>query len=839
MKNPLLAFFSLVWITIVFISYFKSNNNHLDAFHSNFGKLLIAGFFIGLFFVIFKFVLMAFKKDKGAININIFKIFIYFVLILGIIYNVISYDLNISSFKSGYEKGVFAKSETAYAVFPHASDVPEDFEILLKENDLVVNTNEIVSAIADERAGNFFVKHGFLTKNYFLLKFLAIPLFSIICLYFFTFVTGSFLLNLFFKKKLKIEVENFEYLLCSVGLGMAILSFMLFILSFFHLFNVLSVGILFFIGITLSYRQIPELLHLTFKSNFSIKLFSHFSLALTIFGVLCAFNIIDILRPIPASWDETISYINIPHLLSENNGLFGRMPYAFGLIQSVGFLLSENSAVAMFFALFAGFGAISTLYFILKKFFSDSFSFYLATTFYSLPFVFWITGVDIKPDLALVFIANLAILNFYYWLHNKQEKNYFLYLCSFLLGFAMSIKYTVLILIVTFFIALFYIFFKRIGLIAGFLGSASILFLAGILKSDISIWGDNALKIISLIAFGVAIILTGIIAFSKNNYFWQKFKKVLLCGLLVFIPLSIWFANNYIHYKSLNFSTLLYGKFQTNIDYKSLGVDRGLCQGADEEMQRYLGGDSIVKALFSLPWDVTMNNYLHKLHVDIGPLFLAFIVILILYLFKKNTSDSKNKQNSIFTVIEKNRIWIHLLLFSFIYYFFWTFAARGIIWYGITGFIGLIILSGLGFCFLERESKYMKYLLGAVLAILFITNLSARYTWAANAKLIGYINGYINESQFMDYIFPNILAGSKIINTSQKDTKIIRAGTYMKYWINNNYKRVIDDDGVDVLNSSLTVGKENADKRFESIKDFVKNLNLVYDSPSYWLYKIE
>ncbi len=187
-----------------------------------------------------------------------------------------------------------------------------------------------------------------------------------------------------------------------------------------------------------------------------------------------------------------------------------------------------------------------------------------------------------------------------------------------------------------------------------------------------------------------------------------------------------------------------------------------------------------------------------------GIYFIVIFSVLVLYFLYRQVLNELSKQLK----------W--LLAFSVTYFMFWLVFSSGIIWYGIAGLaLGPLIVIVL---IRSQKGAFASDKLRCGLAIGFIgiwlflslvirlTNVSKADLHKASAKQLyfkhfaNYQAGIYTKEQCFDAINPAYASALTEINRDEK-AGILRIGTYIKYYIRNNDKRVYTDSQLDIFNN--------------------------------------
>lgn len=566
----------------------------------------------------------------------------------------------------------------------------------------------------------------------------------LLVLSFWTISLGNTLLT---RLRLVLDTKLETYLL-SLGLGLSFLSLLCFSLALLGLLKLsyllpLLLLILLLVGHS-AWKVWSDFRGRTISLSLNLKSLEPFFLGL--FLTILVLHVLSLLRPVSIGWDGLAGYMNNAQLLASRGELLsGVNSYAYELIMSIGFLLSSNASLSLALASLIVLPVMFLIYGGVKKVASSSTAALTALLFYTIPLVLFHAEQESKVDLASVFWVGLSLICFYYFWRERSLK--FLSLSAFLAGFAFSIKYTNLFLIIA----------LCLTLLAGF-------------------------------------------------YLFRpwKFKQVLLslgCFVLfVALPFSPWAAWN-MWSGGVNFYALASGAYSgpgiacsvpatstplsvsddAKLEHESTKIDQVFnFSGYREEIGRYLGyGSGWTKYLLT-PWTLTMNKTVSGLYVDLGFLFLSLIPLALLYALLYGFS----------------RPWRLLALFTIFYWLTWLIFARGIIWYAMPGFLPLLLFIG-KFYHKGLADKWGNLALQFLLVINVLVGLNSAMIGYGHPADIAYATGLFDEQLYIDNTLPSYRAIYEKINAG--DGNVYRMGTFIKYFIKDNDRRVFTDDQMDTI----------------------------------------
>ncbi|OIO52881.1 hypothetical protein AUJ78_00680 [Candidatus Peregrinibacteria bacterium CG1_02_41_10] len=640
------------------------------------------------------------------------------------------------------------------------------------------------------------------------------------------------------------------------ALGIGVLILLLYFTTWFGQLKTPVVWGEFIVLLALSYKQVWFFLRSFFtqKFDFNFKLFSFKSAALFVLGTFLALNILELIRPIPIGWDDMGVYLNWPRLMSQSHELIpGNGLYGWSLIMSLGFTLFNSATVGLLLSWLGGFFSLIVLYVLLKKAVSEYsvLPIILITLFYSLPAVFFQSAKDLKVDLGLFFLISSALLVFLEWVQTK--KLVWLALCGFILGTAFTVKLTATLAILAILVILINQLFKKTGVITALLMFCVIL----LNKADLIAPYSNftffsALPHWLVYPFLVLIILSALFLIIRyKREFLIKVKLLLVFLLFILIPCLPWGIRHYLEVKSFNPATLINGTFhapglnleqaKNNFQAETGSNDTAFPQSKDvpsltapltekiipsapqaignafrEEMGRYFGYEKGILAYLLLSWKITMNTTTYGFYVDIGFVFLALLVGLLIFIKPRPLSLE----------------WKIVIGFTVIYWIGWTFLANGVIWYGLPGFAGiLLILRKL----LEETFSHHRSIFNLALGMIllwFVLTFFVRFYAYYNPYALLYTGRLISSTEFIESNLPTYPQIYSYINstpaTPENPNYVYRIGTFITYFIEDNLNRVINDAQLDqftYLYSEHNQNLTNQRLKYSGVRFLVVDLN--------------
>jgi len=356
-----------------------------------------------------------------------------------------------------------------------------------------------------------------------------------------------------------------------VAMGIMIITLILFCLAFFGLFNTTNLLLLTFfliiINITFVVQRLKSLFLEPIKFD-KISLIGYSTILITIFFL--SINFISLNVPFPSGFDSRNFYMNISQEIALSSSLVqGYQPYNWGVIMSIGYVLFNNTQLALGFSFLGILLSIIPLYEIgVKRLRLDKNMFFFSLALFVVsPAVTNQLFVEYKVDFALLFFQLTTVS---IWLllkskdqfgkeNNTPDYNGFIVL-GLLCGFGLGIKLINLFMVFTIGILIWWNVKKKYALLSAVLISTSLIMIAGIDKSSglsNSHLSLGAVKIISLIS-GIALLAFSF--YKDRDYVITRVKQSIVFGVFVMVMMSPWIVKNYTDLKSFSVSKLITGE---------------------------------------------------------------------------------------------------------------------------------------------------------------------------------------------------------------------------------------------------------------------------------------
>ena len=386
--------------------------------------------------------------------------------------------------------------------------------------------------------------------------------------------------------------KGLEDIIIKIGLGIAILSIILFILGAFDLLQPTIVWGILLVSIAIVWKKTLFFLKATLIQTPSSKTslnwigFTCFYITLIFVSLIYLQNI----RPFPFGFDALALYMNIPKLIWAEQGLVeGFTPYYWSLFVTLGYILTNQIELVFSLSTTGGLLTAIAMYAIARRWLSINNSFITSLLFFSLPLVNFQSFKDVKTDLGLLCILMsivLVLINYIDYLHpkeiaNKSKKNkiekslpknklaifekrevQYALLLGVLSGLALGIKLTALILIFSVVAIFFYFKVGLVGLITSMIFTFLVVLVGGLdVASGLRPYhfGTNWLRWVVL---GLSLIGFGYLAYEHKR---RMLNLIMICAVYAFfsgLTYLPWPIKHYQERQVLEFQTIIEGKGQ-------------------------------------------------------------------------------------------------------------------------------------------------------------------------------------------------------------------------------------------------------------------------------------
>lgn len=304
-------------------------------------------------------------------------------------------------------------------------------------------------------------------------------------------------------------------------------------------------------------------------------------------GIYLIMNFAQILRPFPIGADSLRVYVNLPNLIAEYGALvIGHQFYNWSLFMSSGLVIFGRIDVVLGISFLGGVFSLLALYQLSKKYLDINYSALGLLAFYSLPMVNFLSYMDMKVDMGLLFYTLTTLLLYYNWLKpsldegqaikgiglnkaqsflkdktpNILKENRLLVLIGLLSGFAFGIKLTVLFFVMSLFCTIWFVKGSKLTFLASFcLCFAAVLILKLDDQPALRQFHDNVGRLKwSLLLLSIILIAYAFIKQKKKLI--QLLSYSLIIGFSFALPTLPWLTKNFSETHSLSVHSLLNGK---------------------------------------------------------------------------------------------------------------------------------------------------------------------------------------------------------------------------------------------------------------------------------------
>ncbi|EKD63177.1 MAG: hypothetical protein ACD_51C00323G0001 [uncultured bacterium] len=812
MKNMLKVIIGSVW-TMTILYFFIKNHTYYQESLAFLPKIFmsVGGFMLSIAVVLG--LQYAWKKIRKPENAN--KITITFVLAAATIAVATSVAITIAELNGGlsmYHGGTIFKDAESWGMLQEGAELEEGMEEIFVDGQLYGgDANTLIELLPEELQENFDhvnIIEGvlFAEKNIFMgLGFVLLMTIAVFSL-------GDKILKFF-----KLKAEGLERTLFSIAAGLGAYMLLFFILGALSLLQWWAVVGCYLIFTAISWREAEGLI----KKIFSIEKEIEFSALKTFeFWVISAammvfmYNLIDIIRPIPVGWDDASAYLYIPERLSLEGGLFGSTGgiYNWELINLTGAYF--NSAIYQLFINFwGGMLAVAGVYLLLSRFVTKKTATMLSAIFYMLPLVVFQSSTDLKTDLALLFFISLSVIGVVKWLEHEENGRSWLYMAGVLIGISLGIKITAGVALLALIVLLAVKAWGRIG------AAGVALAIFGLLLMDFS--SDNMFNFPERAMWitGVAIIIGGIagMIIARKALKRNLVKEGAIFLIAVIAAMSPWAIKNHI-IDGLPLNVGTYVAMNLNdagIDFGDELADCGDMPTLGNEFATYITGAAIDQAispwdLIKTPWQMTMNEGVNGLHVDISFLFLGMVPFILWGML-----DHGNKK--------------HIkLLFVFAAFYFVLIAnfLGGIGWYAFIGLVVLLAIIGVMLEIYEqsdwKDEKMLSVIVKTALGIVAVMTVFVKIGLFGDIDQLAYLGGLLDDKDYINVRNPGVLETAEILSQESVGREdvihIYKVGGATPYYLINTGADFVSDEALDTY--ACLASKYSDDELIEVFKSF-------------------
>ncbi|MGK0363799.1 MAG: hypothetical protein ACI85O_000852, partial [Saprospiraceae bacterium] len=330
------------------------------------------------------------------------------------------------------------------------------------------------------------------------------------------------------------------------------------------------------------------------------------------------FDFAQILRPFPAGTDSINLYVNLPKLINDYSGLVaGNQPYNWSLFMSLGLVVFGRIDVVLGLSFLGSFLALIALFRLSRKWLDINYSALCLLLFFSVPMVNFLAYMDMKIDMALLFISLSVLLLFYNWLvpptissivkkvekknlgkkgkgvKSKQVKkrlqssppfylvktktffakkippvfiqNRLLVLMGLLAGFGFGIKLT---FIFFFFALVTAVWFAEGGLLtflSAFFLTLGTTFLLKLDAHPLLRSFHKSVDILQWILLVIGLVMAVFLFIKEKEIMIKLLRSSVILSLFFLLPIVPWFGKNYAEAGTLSVEALLNGKQATPV----------------------------------------------------------------------------------------------------------------------------------------------------------------------------------------------------------------------------------------------------------------------------------
>ena len=611
---------------------------------------------------------------------------------------------------------------------------------------------------------------------------------------------GLKLKSLLLKEQSKEDGDNIaRNFILSFSMGLIAVVFPLYILGLFKILLFKYVVSLFIILLIIARKEAFFWIKVFFVRKFEFRgSFLDPSIFLILISLtFMANNLIELIRPYPMGFDDLMVYINNPNLMAKSGSLIsGAMSYYWELFVSLGFILYKQTEMALTISFIGGIVAFISIYYVINIYCHEkglsaksqrTYASLVATLFYTFPAIVFQSAKDVKVDMGALAVTLAAFILFWEWrkkvLHSETNKTYFrlLVIVAVLTGFAFAIKYTNALFTS---ILMIYVFWTMIEA-----------------KSTI-------------------------------------FRATVICayfGMVSLIPVMPITLRNLFQTSSVSVASLRFGDQSPqeikinppfdNGDYitNQRKYMREKATAPREELGRFTGYDPFVKKYLKLPLGILQNSFISGTFVDFGYLIPVFAPIILLLIGRAKKQEIGSHNNT-----------IQLTTLTFAFWLMWLFSASGVIWYGYSGLIFILLLFVESNIQIRRYfSRWFIFMVNALIIIWLMIATCTRLGFLANINLgieqvgLSYARGNTTAEEYVGLKFNPYLQIVDDINKEielnpSNPPKIYMIGSFYKYAFERNDKTVLYDQLFDIFMFS------NQDKDQQKTIQRIKNSGFDY-----------
>ena len=424
---------------------------------------------------------------------------------------------------------------------------------------------------------------------------------------------GLIFTNIFPPKTASVDLPMIQ-----IAIGVMLFTLFLFFLGTLNLLHSYFILFICILALGLYWRHAIQIVRtalfdrITIPSGLSlVGVFSF--LFLSIFVIL---NYVNVLRPIPFGADSLNLYVNIPSLISQYNGLIdGNQPYYWSLFMSTGLLVFERIDVVLSLSFVGGILALFTLYRLSRKWLDVNYSALVCLIFYSLPMINFLSYLDMKVDMGLLYISLTILLLYYNWIagggnekpiQSKQgfliqrvktffrkkspdfiKKNRLLVFIGLLSGFAFGIKLTILFFFLAIHCTIWFVKGDKLTFLSSFFLCFASIFIAKLdAQAGLRVLHDNV-EFLQYILLLIGMVLIGVSYAKNKDRVMSLMKYSMVIGGFFLLPILPWIGKNLHETGEISITALLNGKKASPvISFESAIDEEFIKEDIDKDLQR-------------------------------------------------------------------------------------------------------------------------------------------------------------------------------------------------------------------------------------------------------------
>lgn len=473
--------------------------------------------------------------------------------------------------------------------------------------------------------------------------------------------------------KFKINASFLEIVVFSVSIGFAVFAYATLALGiagllYKSIFLLLITTPLLFSKSELLYfaHELKSILNQIKKLRFGISL-----ILIIVLSIFVLLNMIASFSP-PYLWDEVFYNLAVPKIYVRHHEIIpiydefrSNYPFNINMLFTIG-LLIKNAALSKLFMF--GYGTLLALaiYTFSRRYFSLRASLFAATVYYTMPMISnHISSAYV--DIGVAFYIFIAYYAFYLW-YETDKINWF-FVSSIMTGLSLATKHTALYYLPPLFLWLIYTLF-----------------------------------------------------FKKKASFIGAFKKTFLYFMIALLFAMPWYVKSYIYTGNPIYPFA--DSFLRNTYLNPFQIQSGLSSGFFESNVLGAVGERTLPNFLAKFWDITMHSSKYGMLLGFGPVFLAFVPLVIM--MKKISKAEK-----------------FLLLYSVIAFIIWFYGPQ--VFRYLMIYPMLSIISGNAIDSLLNIKRVKIFVMLVLISSLFF-NLALWY--GANSVKIPYIFGLESEQSF-------------------------------------------------------------------------------------------